>query len=255
MREFDLIEWIARHNLEKPQGLLTGIGDDCAVFDPAFARRLAVTTDSLVEDVHFRRRWTSPELLGRKALAVNLSDLNAVGARPHAALLSLCLPGETSDEWIHRLLKGFLGASRMWRCPLIGGNLAGASQVQITVTAWGWLPRGEAVLRSGGREGDLLAVAGTLGLARRGLSLLREEDPDLSTVADEEELLQGRGNTLRGRCWTAYSRPEPPLQAGPWLQNGGLARCMIDLSDGLCADLGHLLSSSGLSAVLEERAL
>ncbi|HSR68593.1 MAG TPA: thiamine-phosphate kinase [Acidobacteriota bacterium] len=255
MREFQLIDWIAQRRQEVPEGLLTGIGDDCAVFDPSFARRLLVTTDTLVEDVHFRRRWSSPAFLGHKALAVSLSDLGAMGARPHAALLSLCLPQDTGERWAHCLLEGLLQACSHWHCPLIGGNLAAASQVQITVTAWGYLEKGEAVLRSGGRAGEGLAVAGHLGLARRGLLSLRRHDPDLSAVEDGGELRQGKGDPRRGRLWEALLRPQPPLQAGCWLQSRELARSMIDLSDGLCADLGHLLRSSRLAAVLEERAL
>ena len=255
MREFDLIQWIREQSQDFPATVVTAIGDDCALLDPASAGRLAVTTDSLIEETHFRRRWTSPRFLGEKALAVNVSDLAAVGARPWACLLNLALPEDLSDAFVRSLIDGFLQACRRWECPLIGGNLSRSSELHIAVTAWGTLGVGQPVLRSGASPGDRLAVIGSLGQARRGLQLLQSEDPDLSSLSSDAQLRSWAESPQRWRCLRALLRPSPPVAAGVWLRQQGLASAMIDVSDGLSSDLMHLLRASGLAAEIDCEAL
>ncbi len=255
MREFDLIRWIRQQSQDFPATVVTAIGDDCALLDPASAGRLAVTTDSLIEETHFRRRWTSPRFLGEKALAVNVSDLAAVGARPWACLLNLALPEDLSDAFVRSLIDGFLQACRRWECPLIGGNLSRSSELHIAVTAWGTLGAGQPVLRSGASPGDRLAVIGSLGQARRGLQLLQSEDPDLSSLSSDAQLRRWAESPQRWRCLGALLRPSPPAAAGVWLRQQGLASAMIDVSDGLSSDLMHLLRASGLAAEIDCEAL
>lgn len=251
MEEFKLIDWIRRRKQQLPDSLLQGIGDDCAVLDASRLGRVCITTDSLVEDVHFRLRWSSPRFLGRKALAVNISDLAAMGARPHACLLSLTLPKEFPDESVLDMIRGFLEQGRRYGCPLAGGNLSEGRSMQIAVTAWGTVGTGPPVLRSTARPGDLLALIGEVGLARTGLEILRREDPLLQDVKSRSELRRRAGSMARYRALEAHLLPSPPLEAGIWLRQNRFVGAMIDVSDGLAADLMHILKAARLRAVLE----
>ena len=139
--ELDLIDWIRDHSQDFPSSLIKSIGDDCAVFDPRGMSQLAVTTDLLLENVHFCRRWTSPHFLGQKSLRVNLSDLAAVGASPYACLLSLGLPADLTQEYFHSFMKGFLEDAACWKAPLIGGDLSRSDTVTVNVSVWDPLKR------------------------------------------------------------------------------------------------------------------
>lgn len=251
LEEFRLIEWIRKRRQQLPESLLQGIGDDCAVLDASRLGRMCVTTDSLVEGTHFRLRWSSPRLLGRKALAVSISDLAAMGARPHACLLSLTVPRGFPDGSVLALIKGFLEECKRYRCPLAGGNLSSGSSVQLAVTAWGTVESGRPVLRSTARPGDLVALAGEVGLARAGLELLKREDPDLQDVDSQSELQRWAGGPMRFKALKAHLLPAPPLEVGIWVRRNDLASAMIDVSDGLAADLMHVLRASRLRAVLQ----
>jgi thiamine-monophosphate kinase len=208
-----------------------GPGDDCAVLRGRPGRELCVTTDAVVEDVHFTRRGFRLEDVGHKALAVNLSDLAAMGARPTWFLCALGLPRGFTLAEARRLGRGMAALAREHRIALAGGNVTSARELSVTVTAAGEVARGRALLRSGGRAGDLLYVSGTLGDARLGLALLEEG--------------QGRGSPAVGR----QRRPEPRVRLG--LLAGSWARAAIDVSDGLGQDLGHLCAASGVGAEVE----
>lgn len=214
MNEFDLIERI-RVRAAKGDGVVVGIGDDAAVLQPGAGMQLVATADNLVSGRHFDATATPAEI-GHLALAVNLSDLAAMGARPRWCLLTLTLP-EADPGWLEGFLDGFLALAAQHTCTLVGGNMA-RGPLNIAVTALGEVPAGHYASRRGARLGDRLLVTGTLGDA--GCAWRNAATP---------------GDPLRDRLL----RPTPRLDTGAALAPG--AHAMIDLSDGLLADLGHLL--------------
>jgi thiamine-monophosphate kinase len=220
-----------------PQPLL-GAGDDGAAWEQP-AAVLVATTDALVQGVHFDLALTSWEDLGWKALAVNLSDLAAMGATPAWALVSLALPAETEVESVEAL---YLGLARMGReggCRVVGGDTVGARhEIVLGVTALGSLPAGEGetlLRRDRARPGDRIAVTGTLGASAAGLYALRHPE----SAAPE----------TRAALAAAHRRPLPQLVAGRLLRGAGV-RCAMDVSDGLLADTAKLCAASGVGARL-----
>lgn len=207
-----------------------GPGDDCAVLPTAPA--LCVTTDAVVEGVHFRRLDGPLEDVGHKALAVNLSDLAAMGARPRWFLCALAAPSLTLAE-AHALGRGMAALARRFRIPLVGGNLSRARELSLTLTAAGTPAGPRALLRSGGRPKDVLYVSGTLGAARLGLRSLRR---------------RGQGLRLE-RAERRQRRPEPRVRLG--LLAARYASAAMDVSDGFLQDLGRLLLASHVGADVE----
>jgi len=233
--EFDLI---ARHfDWPVPKGLF-GVGDDCALLPVTPGYRLAVTTDLLVEGVHFFSD-VDPEALGHKALAVNVSDLAAMGARPLGCVLGLSLPS-VDDVWLEGFAGGFKALADTVRCPLVGGDTTRSPQgIVISVTAMGELPETGALMRSAARVGDDVWVTGALGAAHLALEILQGRHAALVSLLD----------SVRPQL----ERPQPPVAFGAAL--GGLAHAAIDISDGLLQDLGHILKASGCGAELDYRRL
>jgi len=215
----------------------TGIGDDAAVLRALPGRkRWIVTTDMLLEGVDFRQNWITAAELGHKALAVNLSDLAAMGAIPLFYTVALAMPRTVDPAWIDRFFRGLTSLGRKWKADLIGGDLSSSrSDISIAITAIGTPAGKRAVLRSGGEIGDLLYVTGTLGRSASGLKLLRSG------------ILQGRNRAER-LALQAHRTPEPRCDAGAWLGRSGLVRCMMDLSDGLSVDLPRMCDASGAGA-------
>ena len=205
-----------------------GPGDDCAVLPPC-RRALCVTTDSVVEGVHFTLRHFSFEDVGHKALAVNLSDLAAMGARPRWFLCALALPRGFAERDVRALARGMNALARRHHVTLVGGNFTAARELSVTLTAAGEVEPGGALRRDRARPGDVLYVSGTLGDARLGLLHLRAGKHSPAT--------------LRQR------RPEPKLALGRLARK--FARAAMDISDGLAQDLGHLCRASGTGARLE----
>ncbi len=233
LSEFDLI---ARYFTSGPrrEDVLLGVGDDCALLRPPPGMELAVTTDTLVAGVHFLPD-TDPEALGHKALAVNLSDLAAMGAEPAWVSLALTLP--TSDPlWLEPFSRGFLALAEACGVQLIGGDTT-RGPLAISVTAHGFVAAGRALRRDGARPGDHIYVSGALGDAALALRIRRGE---YDSPQDESDLLP------------RLERPSPRIETGQGLV--GIASAAIDISDGLVADLGHICERSGVGAdlVLEQ---
>lgn len=226
--EFGLIERISRWiGAELPAGVVVGPGDDAAVLRPPRGCDLVVSTDSLVEGVHFRFATQSPRRVGRRALIANLSDLAAMGAAPLGCVAALCAPGSLPLATARGLVWGMLDEARTHACPLVGGNLAAARETSITITVFGSVARGRALRRHRVRAGDRIYVTGSLGGS--ALAVARAE--------------RG-GGEIR-------SLPVPRLGAGRALARlAGVGGC-IDVSDGLVADVAHLLEGSRLGAHIE----
>ena len=240
--EFSLIERIrARTELVRDDVRL-GIGDDAALLALPPGQELAVAIDTMVEDVHFPR-GTAPADIGWKALAVNLSDLAAMGAAPAWALLALTLPTADSADamriFVDGLADGFAELARPHRLALVGGDTT-RGPLTLSVAVHGFVPHGQALRRSGAQAGDVVLVTGTLGDAAAGLRLLQQ--PGGADAGPQRDYLIGRLN-----------RPTPRLAAGIALR--GQASACIDVSDGLLADLGHICAASGVRAELDAAAL
>jgi thiamine-monophosphate kinase len=208
-----------------------GIGDDAAVFSTRAGEELVFSVDAQVENVHFRFGRESPHTIGRRALAVNLSDLAAMGATPVGALMSLSAPPDASVATFDGVIAGFLDEARRFACPLVGGNLSSAGEWSLDITVIGRCRRGGALRRQGLRPGDGLFVTGVLGAS----SLAR-------LTADRT-----------GRPLTRV--PTPRIEAGRALARLSGTRACIDLSDGLATDLGHLLSGDGCGAAIDPNSL
>ena len=240
MAEFDLIERIRARAIAR-DGVLLGIGDDAALLQVPAGHELAVTADTLNAGVHFPADAT-PADIGWKALAVNLSDLASMGARPAWCTLSLSLPGDDT-AWLDAFLDGFLGLADTHAVALVGGDTT-RGPLSIAVTAMGWVEAGAALRRDGARPGDDVWVTGTLGDAAAALVLGGYVPIPLDGVA-MPVVEAGNAAALRARL----ARPAPRVAVGRAL--AGLAHACVDVSDGLLADLGHICRRSGVGAEIE----
>lgn len=226
--------------------ILVGPGDDAAVIAPGRNLRLVVTTDALVEEVHFSTAWSRPIDIGYKALAVNLSDLAAMGAAPAWALLSLALPASMLVAGVEELVDGVADLARDHGVSVAGGNITrSAGGLVVDVTVGGEAAPRRWLTRSGGRPGDQLWVSGRIGGAAAGLEMLaqgRESAPGVSDQAVRE-------------CKARHLRPEPRVRLGLAVARGRAARAAMDLSDGLADAVTQLAHASGCGAVIDARQL
>lgn len=251
---------IADHNAARAN-LDLGLGDDAAVVSFGHAR-VVMTTDTMAEDQDFRRSWWSDApgwatSVGIKAAAQNLSDINAMGSRTQALLVSLTLPPETPLAWVRDFYRGVIRACRApgaEDCLIAGGDLASGEKISITITALGEAPDDGALLtRAGARPDDVVAVCGPLGLAAAGLALL-ERGGHGGDAEPGEGVRREAGQELIRRCLTAQQRPEPPLTAGGAALAAG-ATAGMDLSDGLLRDAQRLARASAVRIRLDDAEL
>ncbi len=230
--EFGFINRIA-NRITRTDGVVIGIGDDAGALTPTPGCLTLVTSDMLVEGVHFDLSLCDAWTLGRKSLAVNLSDIAAMGGRPRHFLLSLAIPAALPVEFLDRFIAGMLERAGEFDVALIGGDTCSSRDgLVISVTAMGEQQPGKIVRRGGAAPGDLILVTGSLGDAALGLELLRRGERE-------------------GESVTRHLDPVPRVHEGLALAEAGLPTAMIDVSDGLLADLGHILEQSGAGARLQ----
>jgi thiamine-monophosphate kinase len=222
--------------------VIRDIGDDCAVLRPAAGMDVLLTTDTQEEGVHFRRDWASPEDIGWRCLAVNVSDIAAMGGSPLGAVVALSLPATLDVAFLEALYDGMQAVAQRYDCPVIGGNISQrADTLSVTITVAGQVPCGQSVYRSGARVGDEIWVTGTLGSAKAGLEVLSHP--------------QAVAGLHTAAVLSRYRRPQPRLYEAQFLRQQARLHSLLDISDGLSSDLRHVCEASGVGAELQAAAI
>ncbi len=243
--ERQLINRIREYAGATADDLIRGIGDDCSVFGKPGQGPWLVSTDMLVDSVHFDRSWHDPRLLGRKCVAVNLSDIAAMGGDPRFLLVSVSVPGGFSPEWLTTWFEGVMEILAEYNCLLIGGDTVTGKELTFSITVIGTqLPEG-VLYRSGAKEGDSVYVSGRLGSSAAGLALLKKiQQDEIQTKRDVWDEL-----------FNAHLNPVPQVELGKLLCKSGFVTAMQDISDGLSTDLSHICHESEVGAVIYEEKL
>ncbi len=235
MSEFEIIKLLTKRAQPAQGGVLVGPGDDCAVLSMNDEYDLVVSTDMLIEDQHFCRSFSSWEERAEKALMSSASDIAAMGAKAECYTFSLALPGQDSQKIASELSKGFRLAEQRTALQLIGGDTCKSDKVTFSITVFGKVAKGKALLRSGAKAGDDIYVTGSLGAAALGLCCLQRKVKDEMTTAFVQR----------------FNLPQARLKEARVLQNANCISSMIDLSDGLFKDMSHIADASGVGFLLE----
>lgn len=258
--EFGLIDRIRKGGLAMAPGVRVGIGDDAAILEPSPGNLLVATTDLLIEGVHFRREFASPYAIGWKAMAVNVSDIAAMGGIPRHALVALAVPQEVPVEFLEEFYRGLREEGARDQVEIVGGDTSSSpSGMVFSLALLGEVERDRYMIRGGAKAGDTIWVTGRLGVSAAGLAALEAgfrvtgegaggiTGPGVERLAAEER--EALVEAIR-----AHLFPTPRVKEGRALAIAGVVSAMIDLSDGLASDLGHILTESGVSAkVYRER--
>ncbi|HET7871868.1 MAG TPA: thiamine-phosphate kinase, partial [Terriglobales bacterium] len=215
------------------RAVVHGIGDDCAVLRAGAGLDFLITTDLCIENVHFVRKWHPARCVGHRCLARGLSDIAAMGGEPLACFLSFGLPAKLPQKWADEFLRGLEALARKFGVQLAGGDIAAAPVITADIVVTGRVPAGRALLRSGARASDRIFVSGELG----------------GSAATLKRLFAGE--RIAPSHSSRHFYPEPRMELGRWLREGGLATAVIDLSDGLSVDLAHICQESGVDAVID----
>jgi len=242
--ELDIIRRIKKTAGLSSPGLVLGIGDDCAIIDRDSDTQLLVTTDMLVEDVHFSRLWHPPHELGRKSVAVNISDIAAMGGVPQYVFLSLCLPDSIDQSWLNHLLNGVDSMMVEHGCCLAGGDTVRGERVTINVTLIGKVTSERAVRRDTADRGQSVFVSGFLGSAAAGLLLFQSSNS--SALIDQQ---------VAKPFLDRHLNPTPDVHYAKLLSESGLVTSMQDISDGVATDLSHICAASSIGAEIDESLL
>lgn len=221
-----------------PRAVMVGIGDDAAVWQPSRSHRSVITSDAMVEGVHFTLATMAAVEIGNRALATNLSDVAAMGAKPVLATITLGVGPNADEAWIVEAYRGIAALAEATRCAIAGGDIVRAPAIVIAITVVGQVRPSNLKLRSGMQPGDTIAVTGPLGASRAGLAVALEH-PELASDPAGVEALR------------VYRTPVPRLAEGAWLGASRNVRAMMDLSDGLSTDLARLARASGVGAVVD----
>jgi thiamine-monophosphate kinase len=264
LSERDLVARIQQRLPPAPPWLLVGIGDDAAVVEPERNRVEVLTVDALVEGIHFDRAFVPPDAIGHRALAVNLSDLAAMGAAPRLALLSFALPPQLPLDDFDGLIAGLARLAAQHRLHVIGGNLTKSpGPMMIDVTVAGTVKRRQAMTRAGARPGDDIYVSGTLGAAAAGLRMLKADQKASTTEVTETDRAHGSFGielpcppsgtvtSVLELCTARFLYPEPRVRLGLLLSRNRAASAAIDLSDGLADGVYRIGETSGVGAVID----
>jgi thiamine-monophosphate kinase len=233
--EFGFIDKLKGGAISRGDSVIKGIGDDCAVIKLSSGKALLITTDILVEDIHFIRDLIPPYLLGRKSMAVNISDIAAMGGIPREAVISAAIPNSVSVEFLESLNDGFQSIAREFEINIVGGDTSGSpDRLVINIALIGEAFEDEILYRSGAKPGDTIFLTGTVGSSAAGL----------------DALLKGHTEPEWQNLIEAHNNPAPHIAAGRLISGLKLAHSLIDISDGLVSDLGHICDESGVGAVI-----